>query len=176
MASQSLYRRVLDERFDTLPDVLKRFHGAADNSNARGVFRVTRGAGFLRNLVATMLGMPRAGDNVPVQLEVVPLKDREIWLRHFPGQTLKSVQWAREHLLIERFGLVWFSSTLELRGSRVVYVFARAWFLGVPVPPCLAPVVDGYVDAGENGWRVVVHIFAPFLGEIVHYEGWVEPE
>ena len=21
-----------------------------------------------------------------------------------------------------------------------------------------------------------VHIFAPFLGEIVHYEGWVEPE
>ncbi len=26
--------------------------------------------------------------------------------------------------------------------------------------------------AGE----VIVHIFAPFLGEIVHYEGWVETE
>jgi hypothetical protein len=176
MASQSLYRRVLDDRFDTLPEVLKRFHGAADKSNARGVFRVTRGAGFLRNLVATMLGMPRAGENVPVHLEVVPLKGCEIWLRHFPGQTLKSVQWARGRLLIERFGLVSFSSTLELRGSRIVYLFARAWFLGMPIPPRLAPVVEGYVDAGDKGWRVVVHVIAPFLGEIVHYEGWVGPE
>jgi Domain of unknown function (DUF4166) len=108
MPWQALYRRVLGERFDTLPDVLKRFHGPADKSNARGVFRVTRGKGFLRNLVATMLRMPRAGDDVPVHLEVIPLKDCEIWLRHFPGQTLKSVQWAREHLLIELWARVVF--------------------------------------------------------------------
>ena len=69
-----------------------------------------------------------------------------------------------------------FSCSLDVRGSRVDYVFERAWFLGIPVPPRLAPVVEGYVDAGERGWRVVVHVFAPFLGEIVHYEGWVEPK
>ena len=56
------------------------------------------------------------------------------------------------------------------------YEFRRAWFAGIPLPVWLSPYVDGYVDAGETGWRVVVHIFAPFLGEIVHYEGWVEPE
>jgi Domain of unknown function (DUF4166) len=176
MASQSLYRRVLGDRFDALPEVLMRFHGASGKSYARGILRVKRGSGYLRNLVATVLGMPRAGENVPVHLEVVALEDREIWLRHFPGQTLKSVQWARGHLLIERFGLGSFSCALELRGSRVVYVFERSWFLGIPVPRGLAPFVDSHVDAGETGWLVVVHIFAPFLGEIVHYEGWVEPE
>jgi hypothetical protein len=55
-------------------------------------------------------------------------------------------------------------------------VFGRAWFLGVPVARGLAPFVDGYVDAGERDWLVVVHIFVPFLGEVLHYEGWVEPE
>jgi Domain of unknown function (DUF4166) len=176
MATQSLYRRILGDKFDALPEVLKRFHSASGTSDARGTFRVKRGSGYLRNLVATVVGMPRAGENVPVQLEVVAQEDCEIWLRHFPGQTLKSVQWARGHLLIEGFGFGSFSSTLELRGSRVVYVFGRAWFLGVPVPRGLAPFVDGYVDAGERGWLVVVHIFVPFLGEILHYEGWVEPE
>jgi Domain of unknown function (DUF4166) len=176
MDSQSLYRRVLGDRFDTLPEVLKRFHGAAGKSDARGTFRVTRGSGYLRNLVATLLGMPRAGENVPVHLQVVAIEDREIWLRHFLGQTLKSVQSARGELLMERFGLGSFSCTLEVRGSRVVYVFKRSWFLGVPLPQWLAPCVDSYVDANETGWLVVVHIFAPLLGEIVHYEGWVEPE
>jgi len=176
MASESLYRRVMGDRFDALPEVLKRFHGAVGTSNARGTFRVTRGSCFLRNLVATALGMPRAGENVPVHLEVVALEGREIWLRHFPGQTLKSVQWARGDLLMERFWLWSFSSRLELSGSRVDYVFERAWFLGIPVPRLLAPFVDGNVDAGAAGWQVVVHIFAPFLGEIVHYEGWIEPE
>jgi hypothetical protein len=120
--------------------------------------------------------MPRAGESVPVHLEVVSLEEREVWLRHFPGQTLRSVQWARRHLLMERFGPWSFSSTLEVRGSRVVYVFGRSWFLGVPVPRGLAPFVESYVDAGDSGWLVAVHIVAPCLGEIVHYEGWVEPE
>jgi Domain of unknown function (DUF4166) len=176
MASQSLYRRVLGDRFNALPEVLKRFHGASGNSDARGTFRVKRGSGYLRNLVATILGMPRAGENVPVHLEVVVKEDREIWLRHFPGQTLKSVQCARGNLLMERFGLGSFACALELHGSRLVYVFKQSWFLGVPVPQGLAPFVDSYVEAGETGWLVVVRIFAPLLGEIVHYEGQVEPE
>jgi hypothetical protein len=120
--------------------------------------------------------MPKAGENVPVQLEVIALEDREIWLRHFPGQILKSVQRDRGGLLLERFGLGSFSSTLEVCGSRVVYRFGRAWFLGVPVPRRFAPFVESYVDAGETAWLVVVRLFAPLLGEIVHYEGWVEPE
>jgi len=37
-------------------------------------------------------------------------------------------------------------------------------------------MVDGGADAGGGGWRVTVRIAAPVLGELVRYEGWVEPE
>ena len=45
MAPKSVYRRVLGDRFDALPEVLKRFHDVTRKSKARGTFRVTRGSG-----------------------------------------------------------------------------------------------------------------------------------
>jgi hypothetical protein len=176
MSSPSLYRRVLGTRFDELPEVLKRFHDAGTGGRARGTFRVVRGNGFVRNAVAGLLRFPRAGERVPIVLEIVVDGDRELWLRHFPGRCTRTVQWADGDLLMERFGLSSFSSALVVRGSRVCYEFRRAWFAGVPLPIWLSPYVVGYVDASDTGWRVVVHLFAPCLGEIIHYEGWVEPE
>ncbi len=176
MTSQCLYRRVLGSRFDELPAVLQQFHGAADGGRARGTFRVERGAGLLRNALASLSGLPKAGTNVPVCLQIVVKGNRERWIRRFPGRTLVSTQWADGELLMEAFGLTKFSSAVVVDGSRVRYEFRRAWFAGVPLPSWLSFYVDGCVHAGDAGWRVVVHVFAPFLGEIVHYEGWVEPE
>jgi hypothetical protein len=176
MASLSLYRRVLGASFEQLPEVLRRFHDGPSGGSARGTFRVVRGDGMVRNFVAGLQRMPRAGENVPIWLEVKVKGDREQWLRHFPGRCTRTVQWADGNLLMERSGLTSFSSALVVQGSRVHYEFRRAWFAGIPLPVWLSPYVDGYVDAGDTGWRVTVHIFAPFLGEIVHYEGWVEPE
>jgi hypothetical protein len=175
MPSTSLYRRVLGPDFDALPAVLKRFHDAAEGGRAQGTFRVVRGSGVVRNIVASLLRLPKAGENVPICLEVVVQGDRERWLRHFPGRCTTTVEWADGNLLMERFGLSSFSSILAVEGSRVRYIFQRAWLAGIPLPVWLSPHVESYVDAGETGWRVVVHIFAPILGEIVHYEGWVEP-
>ena len=77
---------------------------------------------------------------------------------------------------MESIGWSTFSTALTIDGSRLRYVFLRAWFAGIPLPRRLGPFVESYVDAGETGWRVVVQIFAPFLGELVRYEGWIEPE
>jgi len=176
VAAQSLYRRILGPRFDALPEVLKRFHDAAEGGRARGTLQVERGAGLFRNALASLAGLPKAGRDVPVRLEVRVEGDRERWLRQLPGGTLRSVQRAHGDLLIETFGLTSFSSAVVVDGPRVRYEFRRAWFAGVPLPTWLSFYVDGCVQAGDAGWRVVVHVFAPFLGEIVHYEGWVEPE
>ena len=176
MTAQSLYRRVLGSHFDELPEVLKRFHHGVGGGSGRGTFRVVRGDGTVRDIVAGMLRMPRAGENVPIHLEVKVNGDRERWLRHFPDRCTRTVQWADGNLLMERFGLTSFSSALVVHGSRVHYEFRRAWFAGILLPVWISPYVDGCVDAGDTGWQVSVHIFAPFLGEIVRYEGWVEPE
>jgi hypothetical protein len=175
MESLGLYRRVLGPRFDELPAVLKRFHDGTGGS-VRGTLRVVRGDGWVRRFVAELLRLPRAGEFVPIRMEVVVEGDRERWVRYFPGRRTTTVEWADGGLLMERLGLATFSSALVVQGSRLRYEFRRAWFAGIPLPVWISPYIDGYTDAGEAGWQVSVHIFAPFVGEIVHYEGWVEPE
>lgn len=77
---------------------------------------------------------------------------------------------------MERAGAMSFSCALAIEGTRMVFDFQRAWLAGIPLPRALAPFVESYVEAGERGWWVLVRIFAPVLGEIVSYEGWIEPE
>jgi hypothetical protein len=79
-------------------------------------------------------------------------------------------------LLMESQGWTSFACALVLDGSRLRYEFRRAWFAGIPIPRWISPWVESDVDAGELGWRVLVRISAPFLGELVRYEGWIEPE
>jgi hypothetical protein len=176
MAAPSLYRRILGPEFDALPAVLRRFHDVLGGGRARGNFRVERADGRLRNRLAALLDLPRSGTDVQVRLQVVVEGDRERWIRDFDGHRVVTVQWARGDLLMESTGWNSFSATLVIDGPRLRYVFRRAWFAGIPLPPWLSPSVESHVDAGETGWRVVVQIFAPLLGELVRYEGWIEPE
>jgi hypothetical protein len=74
---------------------------------------------------------------------------------------------------MEAFGRTVFASALVVDGSSLRYEFRRAWFAGVPLPRRLAPVVDACADAGDTGWRLAVHLSAPYLGELVYYEGSV---
>jgi hypothetical protein len=171
-----LYRRILGARFDALPAVLRRFHDADGGGRARGIFRVERGPGRVHNAIASMLGMPRAGAEVPVRLRVGVEGDRERWTRDFDGHRVETIQWARGEWLMESLGLVYFSTELVPEGSRLRYEFRRAWIAGIPIPRWLSPGVESYVEAGDAGWFVVVHVLAPFLGDLVRYEGWIEPE
>jgi hypothetical protein len=172
----SLYRRILGERFETLPEVLRRFHDTPGGGRARGSMRIERPPGTLRNGVASLLHFPAAGDFVPVRLEVAVVGNRERWTRWFGEQRLETVQWAQGELLMEAAGPVSFSSVLILEGSSLNYLFQRAWFWRVPIPRWLAPEVVGRAAAGEKGWHVDVRIKAPLLGELVHYQGWMEPQ
>jgi hypothetical protein len=174
--SPPLYRRILGPRFQALPAVLRRFHDIGGGGRARGTFRVKRAPGRFRNLIAVVLGMPRAGDAVPVTLRISVEGERERWTRDFDGHRVETIQWARGDLLMEASGPVSFSTELALDGNRLTYRFRRAWFAGVPFPRWLSPGVVSYVEAQDDDWFVVVRVLAPFLGELVCYEGWIEPE
>jgi hypothetical protein len=171
-----LYRRILGQRFEQLPDVLQRFHGALLGGRARGQFTVTRGSSFLKAFLADLLRLPKAGTQVPVRLEVQVERDRERWVRQFGDRTVETVQWAEGNLLMEAFGTTTFLSELIIDGLTMRYEFLRAWQWGIPLPRWLAPQVQGSVTARETTWWVDVRISTPWVGELVHYQGWVEPE
>ncbi|MGH7140162.1 MAG: DUF4166 domain-containing protein [Pirellulales bacterium] len=174
-SAQSLYRRILDERFDSLPEVLRRFHDMPRGGRAHGTLQVKLAGGRLSNILASLLGLPEAGNNISTVVEVKVEGDRERWVRHFEGRRVETVQWVHAGLLMESFGATTFSSALTIEGSCLRYEFRRAWFAGIRLPRRLAPFVDGRVYGGDGGWRVVVRVSAPLLGELLHYEGWIEP-
>jgi hypothetical protein len=120
--------------------------------------------------------MPASSPAISVQLEVIVEGERERWCRRFGDRRLDTLQWADGELLMEAFGAVVFSSVLVLDRTQVRYESRRAWLVGIPLPRWISPTVHGSVVAGESGWRVETQVNAPFLGEIVRYEGWVELE
>jgi hypothetical protein len=174
--AQSLYRRVLGAQFEELPEVLKRFHDTPGGGRARGTLRVERAPGRLLNGLASLLRMPPAAAEVAVRLAVIVEGERERWIRQFDEFRVETVQWARADLLMEAFGPVSFACKLVLDGATLRYDFRRAWLAGIPLPRYMGPSVEGSVFAAEMNWRIAVRIIAPFIGAVVRYEGWVEPE
>lgn len=176
MSGPSLYRRILGAQFDTLPEVLRRFHDTPGGGQARGTLSVKRPPARLHNTLANLLGLPRSGTDVPVRLHVTVEQDRERWVRHFNEHVLQSVQWAQGDRLMEAIGPSTISCSLVVDGANLRYEFGRAWFCGIPLPRWFAPYVESWLTAHDESWYVTVRIFAPLLGELIHYEGWLQPQ
>jgi hypothetical protein len=169
----SVYRRLLGPAFDALPPTLRHFHDVQTEWRGHARFRITRGRGPLRHLVAALGRLPPAGEDVPVRLRVVAEGPRERWLREFGGHKLESVQWAEGGLLMESFGAfrLGFRLTAEPPALRLCAV--RAWVLGVRWPLALAPSGDGEEVGRPDGCAIVARGYAPLLGQLVQYEGLV---
>jgi hypothetical protein len=172
----SLYRRILGPAFDTLPMPLQKFHEVETEWRGRSRFRITRGQGWLRNLIANAAGLPRAGEDVPMMLRIVREGDSERWIREFGGQRMESVQRLWHGLLIETLGAVTLGFRLVVEPPALKLVLARIWILGVPWFRALGPHISAFEIGRDDGCAIEVRASAPLLGLLVQYEGLVTAE
>jgi len=171
-----LYRRLLGPAFDSLPPTLRDFHDVERERFFQATFRVTRGRGFLRNLLGKLGGLPAAGDAVPLRLRVFPDSDAEHWQRQFGEHRLDSVQRVQDGLMVESFGNGWrLGFQLHVEGPALRLEMRKAWFLGVRWPLWLSPGGDGIEMGLDAGCAIVARGTAPLLGMIIQYEGLVTP-
>jgi len=176
----SPYREILGSELDQLPPSLRDFHDVETEWTGEADFRVTRGRGWLRNLVAWLGGLPPAGERVRVILHCQAESDRgkrtEVWNRDFSGFKMRSVQWARDGLLMENFGWLILAYRLQVEPPVLRLGVVRAWVGGIPIPLCLAPTGEG-VEKGEPDGSLSIRVaaFAPLLGQIVSYAGTLRP-
>ncbi|MDC0677187.1 DUF4166 domain-containing protein [Sorangium atrum] len=174
----ALYPALLGAAWAALAPPVQRLH--AGGARARGRFRVRRGRGLAARLVAGLLRMPEAAEDVAVTLAVEPAGDGERWLRTFGARPLFSSQWRSGDLLVEGLGLVqcWFR--LRAEGGALVFEQVRSTLglrrLGLPLPRWLAPRVEGRAGPLRDEVHVDVRIFAPVAGLLVAYEGRVAYE
>jgi hypothetical protein len=139
---------------------------------------VIRGRGLLARIVATLVGFPKAGTDIPVEVSLRRDPGGETWLRRFAGKSFSSrLDLGRGRsagLLRERFGPARFHLALVPDGDRLRFV-VRGWdVLGIPLPRALAPTGESYETARDGRFVFHVEIAHPWLGPIVAYEGWLE--
>lgn len=139
--------------------------------------RLSGGSGLLSRLVGALIGFPKAGWNVPVNVAFALKQSGELWRRTFAGRTFESFQWAGAEgntLLMERFGALTFGLALVFDGRRL-NLLVRNWkLLGIPLPPALAPGGQTYEFVEHSRFHFHVEIRHPLTGLIVRYAGWLE--
>jgi NAD(P)-dependent dehydrogenase (short-subunit alcohol dehydrogenase family) len=179
LVQEPLFRRVLGQGIDQLPPALRDAHDVRHSLVLRGRAHVKGPANPIARLVAHAFRLPRAGADVPVEVEIrAGVDGSEVWQRNFRGRVLRSklVPGRRRGEVTERFGPMVATLSLEIDGAAIVYRVVGARLLGIRVPQLLAPVSEARerVDAdGRFTFDVPIHM--PLAGRLVHYRGWLKP-
>lgn len=178
-----LYAQLLGDRIAELAPQVAALHACHGCTRATGVLSVSRGAHPLARLLAVVLRLPRAGEAVPVGLEISRHGAQERWWRRFgDAPLLASRQLASDRgALLERYGLLELrfdlrvaDGALELRstGARVA---VRG--IGVALPGWCSPRVQAVVAPfGHRAAYVLVRVAVPVAGLLLAYKGPVEEE
>jgi hypothetical protein len=168
---QTLYQRVLGDRFSSLQPGLQAFLAADCPKHASGSMQVVREKGWFRNRIASLLGIPPAG-RYETHLEVLPWSCGERWLRHFNAHTLETRQRAYGDLLLESSGPGTIGFELAVDRGGLLFRCRRAWLVGVRIPLWLAPQIEADNRAVDpERWSVSVRFSVLGLGQIAKYEG-----
>ena len=171
MSGSSLYRRVLGEKLDLLPQPLRRFHDSTAGARAEGKLCVKRADGLVRSAIANAFRLPPSSDSIAVRLTVTCDGDREVWVRDFGGRELASVQWEEDGFLVEQVSSVRFVFNLVPDRRGLAYELRECRFGAIAVPHALAPRVFTTTSGSDSGWHLSMRMEVPVLGRLLEYEG-----
>lgn len=176
MGGHALYRRVLGDGLDRIPEPVRRFHNSAADRVFRGRVRVHRGMNPLARWLAHAFGFPQAGPDQPMELRIRCVDGQEIWQRRIGDRRFATQQRAgQDGMLIESFGPLTVYMRLPLEGSGLKFQVDRLTMFGLTLPAVLTPRVQSRESVGQGRLVIDVDIVAPYLGRIIHYRGWLEP-
>lgn len=175
-----LYARVLDSAFDRLPAPVRALHDLSDTARWSGRAEIERAPGWRAVLAGAVLGLPRAGRDVPVTVTFTRRGDAELWERDFGGRVLRSIQrpgrGRSAHLIDERFGPFQVSLACVLIGDKL-HIVPRRWsLLEIPMPRRFLPGGRTFETADAKGrFHFDVQFTTPLTGDIARYSGWLTP-
>jgi hypothetical protein len=174
-----LYHKLLGVAWGSLPEPIKEMHAVAGTLVAEGTATVERGTGLLARLIAALFQFPRAGVEMPVTVTMTARAGGEMWERRFAGRAFRSFQMAgrgrSDRLMVERFGPFTFALALVAEEGRLRLILRRWSFLGLPLPPVLAPHGEAFESGIADRFHFHVEIRHRLLGLIVRYRGSLTP-
>jgi Domain of unknown function (DUF4166) len=186
-----LYPRLLSADWDALDDRLKHFHWITGTRHGSGLFEISCGRAGLARFLAWLLRLPHEGRDVPTTLvircEHIPNREigaAERWERTFGSRKLYSLQYAsRQKFLAERFGMLELRFLLDVCDHALLFHPVGAAIaigpLRLRLPPPLSPQIHARVaglEGSASRLGVSVSVAAPWIGSVLSYEGYLEPQ
>lgn len=122
----SIYADLLGTDWKVLPESIRRLH----EYGGEGTFRVDR-----KGIARFFPLLPPAGEKISIQLRVIRKDDTERWIRTFDGvHVVNTVQKTSRGAIVERFGPMEITMTLEATAEALRYHLVGARFLGMKIP------------------------------------------
>jgi hypothetical protein len=167
----SLFRRLIGERFDALPNQLRVVHDGAATRVFNGHCRVERGTSLLSRFCGAVASLPSAGESVPLEVRIESSGLGETWSRDFGGSTMRSTMKERGGFLEERMGPTTFRFALVAEGETIEWRLAGVRSLGIPLPLAWFDGVRAKESLEGNLYCFDVRAELPVAGLLVHYRG-----
>lgn len=177
LVSPTPYEVLGGHAWRALPTDVRLLHAPG---RACGELEVLRGTHVVARWIGAVLGLPRAGRNVPVSVAVSREGTRLVWRRWFGETDLVTDQYAHHGLLIERFGAIELRFQLQLGSMGIEFLQRRValtWGpVRLPLPSRVAPVAHGLVTQVQGGVAIRVSVRMPLIGELLRYQGVMRVE
>ncbi len=143
-------------------------------SIARGRCRIERGRGIVPRLLGLVLGLPAAGDDVPIELRITVRGGAETWARQFGDRPLVSAQeCSGPSRVVERLGPLDLTLEVSASSAGIDLVARGATLFGIPLPRVLTPRVEARERVEGGRFRFEVAADLPRFGRLIRYCGWL---
>lgn len=173
MKAPSMVESLMGASFQRLSSPLRAFHRLRGSHVLQGWVQTEAPRTCLARLVARCLGAPLVASAGPLRFELVAHTDHEVWVRHFPTNSMMSRMRLVHDELIECFGPVCFHFYLEEMRGRLVMRLTRLTFLMLPCPRWAMPVLLAEEDGSAGRMQFEVKVSLPLIGQVAGYRGYL---
>ncbi len=175
----NLYRRVLGEKFETLPETIQAAHGFEGQHCLTGKVEVRCSENIIVRLLLRLLKLPRPGADVTAKILLQEDGQGERWHREFGSDSFSSrvkPHRAKQGRIVETMGGVSAVIRLNVIPDGLQWNVESLSLLGLPLPRAIAPVTQATERQVDGLYRFEVSITLPLLGLLISYRGWLQPD
>jgi hypothetical protein len=167
----SMYETVMGPAFEQLAEPVKSFHRTLGRRELHGWVHTEAPASFAARLLARCLGTPLSPSAGAIRFELDAQPDCEVWVRHFPHQTMGSRMRLVRGELTEKLGPTLLHFGLAARESRLVMQLRGLRFLGIPCPRWALPRIVAEEEGRDGRLYFTVRAALPLIGQVAGYTG-----
>ena len=172
----SLYRTLLNDRYTQLPMAVQQLHDVQGVKRHRGECHSLRGSNIISRFIASLLGLPPSGKQLPLKVIFQQKHNREIWTRHFDKDRFVSEQWAKDGLLYERIRFITLVFQVNVSSEKLELNLKRVLFLGMNVKPLFRPKVTAIEFEKDGVFNLFIRVKLPLTGLLIEYHGWLKED